>query len=234
MIGKIRSSVPLAPSAQQFGPGGGGQVPFFPLELNGVSVSIANASAGLLFVSPLEIQFLVPEGLASALAGSGLSAANANVVINNNGTAIRTQLRLVNNGQPDIFPDRDRPGRALALNITRPTIMGMLGTIEPFDVTSVDSMGRTVPTVLAVSVTGLKNVALSALTVRVGTTDITGSDAILYINDTGFPGIQEVWFRLPASLAGAGDVPIIIYLTANGQIFSSAPEDGNPLRIRIN
>ncbi len=234
MIGKIRAGVPLAPSAQEFGPGGGGQLSFFPLELNGVSVSIGNASAGLIFVSPSEIQFQVPEGLASALTGAGLNTANANIVVNNNGTAIRSVMRLVNNAQPDIFPDPARPGRAIVLNITK-TTMG-LGTTEPFNVTSVDGLGRSVPTVLAVFVTGVLNTSPGALTVRVGTTDISGTDNILFVNNTGFPGIQEVWFRLPASLAGAGDVPIFVYLTGtvNGGTFSSAPEDGNPTRIRIN
>jgi uncharacterized protein (TIGR03437 family) len=222
MIGKINAGVPLAPSARQFGPVSGNQSPFFPVELNGVSVSVGGAAAGLLFVSPTEIQFQVPEGLAEAFYP---------IFIRNNNTEIRSVLSLVNN-QPDIFTDPTRPGRAFALNITN-TTMGV-GTLEPFNVLTNDGTGRNVPTVLAVSVTGLQNVAPSQLTVRVGTTDITGPDLVLYVNRTGFPGVQEVWFRLPESLAGAGDVPVIVYLTSAGQVYSSAPEGANPPRIRIN
>jgi uncharacterized protein (TIGR03437 family) len=220
MLGKINATVPLAPSARQFGPVGGNQRPFFPLELNGVSVSVGGAAAGLLFVSPTEIQFQVPENLA---------AATYPIFINNNGTEIRSLL-LLQNSQPDVFEDPARPGRAFALNITN-TMMGA-GTLEPFNVLSQDSAGNTVPTVLAVSVSGMRGLTPNQITVRVGTTDISGTDLVLYVNETGFPGIQEVWFRLPGSLAGAGDVPIIVYQT--GTQTSSAPEGGNPLRIRIN
>ena len=220
MLGKATASVPLAPSARVFGPVSGMQNPFYPLELNGVSVAIGGAAAGMLFVSPTELQFQVPDSLGVALYP---------VVINNNGTITRSVLNLVQ-AQPDIFEDPGRPGRAFALNITN-TTMGV-GTLEPFNVTSVDGLGRTVPTVIAVSVTGMRNVLPSQITVRVGSTDITGTDNVLYVAETSLPGVQEVWFRLPSSLAGAGNVPVIIYLT--GTQFSSTPEGGNPLRIFIN
>jgi uncharacterized protein (TIGR03437 family) len=223
MIGRLRANVPLAPSPRQSNPAGN-QSPFFPVELNGVSVAIGGASSGLLFVGPTEIQFLVPENLGSATTGILYP-----IVVNNNGARLESIVRL-NSAQPDLFGDPARPGRAAALNITN-TMMGA-GTVEPFNVTTVDGLGRTVPTVIALSVTGLRGVSPNLLTVRVGTTDISGSDNVLAVVDTGFPGIQEVWFRLPASLAGAGDVPVIVYLT--GTQNSTTPEDGNPLRILIN
>jgi hypothetical protein len=47
------------------------------------------------------------------------------------------------------------------------------------------------------------------------------------------PGAFTLDFRLPASLAGAGDVSIIVIVNSGGATFASRPLDTAP-RFRIN
>jgi uncharacterized protein (TIGR03437 family) len=194
-----------------------GRRPPLPVELNNVSVSVAGAAAGLYFVAPNQINFVVPPGLAAA---SGLA-----VVVNNNGSVIRSTLTL-NFAQPDIFTSTNGPGgRAVVFNVTNPLISP--GTTEPFTVTSKDSTGATVPTVLQIMVTGVHNVTASQVTVRIGTTDITGT-SILAVGPSDTPGFDQINVQLPASLAGAGDVPVIITVNVGGTLFTSRPADTAP------
>jgi uncharacterized protein (TIGR03437 family) len=82
-------------------------------------------------------------------------------------------------------------------------------------------------------VTGIRNVQRSEITVTVGTTAITG-DAILAVGpNTNMPGWDFVNFVLPASLAGAGDVPITITVLKGGVTTFSRPADTAP-HITIN
>jgi Tol biopolymer transport system component len=225
MLGIARSATALAPSNKAAGSADENRRPSLPVELNGVSVSINGAAAGLYFVgsTPNEIDFVVPPGLAPTTGTNTYP-----VVINNNGNLIRTTITILV-AQPDIGTStQDAGGRANASNITVSTP----GTPEPFTVTSVNSVGATVPTILQFTVTGLRNVTTSQVTVRIGTTDITGA-SILAVTPTGTPGFETVNVQLPASLAGAGDVPVIISVTIGGVTYTSRPADTAP-RIQIN
>jgi len=192
-----------------------------PIELSGVSVGIRNAAAGLYFVSPGQINFVVPTGLAPGAYP---------VVINNNGTVIRSTLQVIAT-QPDIFTSTNGPGgRAAVLNVTNP----LAPTAEPFSVTTTrpkaDGSGtETVATELLMMVTGVRGVARTAVTVRIGSTDLTG-DAIISVNPSLTAGFDEIRVRLPASLAGAGDVPVIVTVSGGA---ASRPAESAP-RIRIN
>jgi uncharacterized protein (TIGR03437 family) len=85
-----------------------------------------------------------------------------------------------------------------------------------------------VPTVLEISLTGVRNGATGEVKVTVGTTDISG-DTIVFVGPNKLmPGFDIVNFKLPASLAGAGDVPIIVTVTKSGAAFSSRPADTAP------
>jgi uncharacterized protein (TIGR03437 family) len=201
-----------------------------PTELNGVSVSINEAAAGLYFVSSGQINFVVPPGLAPTASG-----ATYPVVINNNGTTIRSTIQIVLT-QPDIFTLTDGFGsnRASVLNVTNPL---SAGSPEPFTVTTtyVDSSGNTVtaPTILRVFVTGARRVTdASLITVRIGTTDIVGTTAAtspIKISPTDLPGTDQIDVTLPSSLAGAGDVTVIVTISG----VASRAADTAP-KIRIN
>jgi len=190
--------------------------PPLPIELNGVSVSVGSSAAGLYFVSPGQINFVVPRGVTPAT--------SIPVVINNNGAVIRSTLTILA-AQPDIFTStNDAGGRARAFNATNPKLMPL--PTEPFSVTSTDANGNTVPTILGIVVTGVRNAQTSQVTVRIGTTDISGT-SINFVGPTDTPGIDQINVTLPASLAGAGDVPVIVTVNS-GTAVTSRPADTAP------
>jgi hypothetical protein len=205
----VRSTVALAPS-DKVGVGGpeAERSPILPIELNGVSVSINGAAAGLYFVgnSSKEIDFVVPIGLSTGV---------ATFVINNNGTVIRGTLNIVP-AQPDIFSTtHDAGGRAIICNVTN---AGSGCILEPFSVTTADSStGTQVPTVLEIHVTGVRGALPNEVSVTIGTTAITASKVR---NNVNLFGEDLITITLPASLAGAGDVPVIVTVTKSGTFMS--------------
>jgi uncharacterized protein (TIGR03437 family) len=215
-LGIIRANVDLAPS--NVTATGGSETlrsPALPVELNGVSVAINGAAAGLYFVgnSPRQINFVVPRGMAPGF---------ATVVVNNNGTVFRSGILIVA-AQPDIFTTtNDAGGRAIVQNVTNP----LAPTLEPFTVKSMDQSGTLVATILEISLTGVRGAAPSEVTVRIGTTDIT--PALTVRSNPAMPGFDAITFTLPESLAGAGDVPIIVTITRSAAAFSSRPADSAP------
>lgn len=193
--------------------------PALPIELNGVSVSVNGAAAGLYFVGNAEkqINFVIPPGTVNGL---------ANVVINildvgaNTDTQLRGLVQIVA-GQPDIFSSTgDANGRALARNAT--TL-----TAEPFSVTTDGN-----PTVIQLTVTGVRFAARTEITVTVGTTVISGDGIVSVTPNREMHGFDFINFTLPASLAGAGDVPIQVQF-ARGVTTVSRPAATAP-RITIN
>jgi uncharacterized protein (TIGR03437 family) len=168
------------------------RAPALPVELNGVSVSIKDSACGLYAVSSSEIKFVAPIGL---LTGT------YNIVINNNGTVTRGSVAIVA-AQPDIFTSTNGPlGRAAVCNITNPVVCAP----EPFGVTTDDGTGTQVPTVLRVSLTGVRNTIASSIIVTVGTTAITPGAA----RSLDLPGNDQLDFTLPSTV-DTGDLPIVV------------------------
>jgi uncharacterized protein (TIGR03437 family) len=231
MLGIVRSTTALAPSSQATTSASESvKRPPLPIELNGVTVSINNAAAGLYFVSANQINFVVPPGL---VATTGTNTYP--VVINNNGVTIRSTIQILP-AQPDIFTDTNGFGsnRASVLNVTNPL---SAGSPEPFTVTTtyVNSSGAVVTeaTKLRIFLTGVRRVTDKAqITVRIGTTDLTGT-AIIQVAPTDIPGTDLIDVTLPASLAGAGDVPVIVTVNKDG-IISISRDAATAPRIRIN
>jgi len=222
----VRSTIPLAAASGSTT----GEVsetkrsPALPIELNGVSVSVDGAAAGLYFVGATEkqINFVVPVAVRSGL---GIVAVNILDGGANTDTLVRGQVQIVP-GQPDIFAIA---GRALAFNVTKP----LNRTPEPFNVTSTNDSGATVPTVIELNVTGLRNALVSEVSVTVGTTAIPAAQILSVKPNLNMPGWDIVNFSLPSSLAGAGDVPVIVTFTRAGFTATSRPADSAP-KIHIN
>ena len=227
MLGIARTTaVSLAPSEKEVDRNNAQENqrrPPLPIELNGVSVALNGAAAGLYFVAPGQLNFVVPPGL---------PAGTYNVVINNNGAVIRSTLAIAA-AQPDIATTTNGAGgRAMVLNVTNPCVP----TAEPFTVTTTRPTGgvcssattETVATELLIMLTGVRTVQRANVTVRIGTTDLTG-DAIVSVGPSNTAGFDQIVVRLPATLAAAGDVPVIV--TVGGA--SSRPADAAP-RITIN
>ena len=194
------------------------RAPALPIELNGFSISINGAACGLYSVTANSVSFVVPIGL---IPNSGTSISYP-VVINNKGTVVRGQV-TIRLAQPDVFTTTNGPGgRAIICNITNPTLATCVP--EPFNVTSLDASGASVPTILEVHVTGVRGSAASATTVTIGTTVIIPS-AVISLDQPGFDVID---FTLPATVQ-RGDLPIVI--TVGGA--TSRPADSAP-RLVIN
>jgi uncharacterized protein (TIGR03437 family) len=203
--------------------------PALPIELNGVSVSVNGAAAGLYFVgqSSKQINFVVPIGVSTGV---------KTVVINSRmggGIQFKGSILIVA-AQPDIFTTtNDAGGRAAVLNITNP----MSPTPEPFNVTSTDGSGNPVPTVLELTLTGIRGASTAEVKISIvgasTTTDITGDAIVRVAPNREMPGFDVIQFKLPASLAGAGDVPIIVTVTKTTGTFVSRPAASAP-HITIN
>jgi hypothetical protein len=226
----VRSTVPLAPSSVVSG--GGSETersPALPIELNGVSVGVNGAAAGLYFVGNAEqqINFVMPIGFTAG--GLGTVVINEFDPGTNTNTVFRGFVQVVQ-AQPDIFTStNDAGGRATAFNVTIPTAP----TMEPFNVTSTDASGATVPTVIELWVTGIRQVQKAEITVTVRDVAITGAAILAVQPNPKMPGFDIINFQLPASLAGAGDVPVTITVQRGGVTTFSRPAATAP-HITIN
>jgi uncharacterized protein (TIGR03437 family) len=215
----VRSTVALAPSDANTT----GDVsettrsPALPIELNGVSVSVNGHAAGLyrVFNAAKQINFVVPIGTAQGLATVAINILDAGA---NTDTLLRGNVQITA-AQPDIFTTDGN--RAAAM--TNP---GHLS--EPFDVTTGGS-----PTVISLMVTGVRFATVGEVTVTVGTTAITGTAIVAVRPNTNMPGSDIIDFTLPASLAGAGDVPVQVQVVKTTGTTVSRPADTAP-RITIN
>jgi uncharacterized protein (TIGR03437 family) len=214
-LGILQATVSLAPSSVQVSNNSASYAtrqPALPVELNGVSVSIAGAACGLYSVSPSQINFVVPKGLPPSTGGSYV------LIINNNGTVIRGLLVIVT-AQPDIFTTTPPGpgGRAAVCNITNPMTMGCI--MEPFNITTDDGTGTLQPTVLEMKVTGIRGRLPASVTVTVGTTAIIAGKVF----SLDQPGFDQIDFTLPSNVS-TGDVPVVVTVgTATSRTTDTAP-----------
>src|SRR6185312_16976729 len=112
-------------------------------------------------------------------------------------------------GQPDIFTTSgDAGGRAGAL-----TTAGQAP--EPF----------TAGTNIDLTLTGIRGAIKGEITVTVGTTAISGDGIVSVAPNVENHGFDVITLTLPASLAGAGDVPIQVTFTRVSFSAVSRPAD---------
>ncbi|MGI8786242.1 MAG: hypothetical protein ACR2HG_00590 [Pyrinomonadaceae bacterium] len=196
-----------------------------PIELSGVTVTVNGAAAGLKSVSQRKIVFVVPPGLAAVAAGTVYP-----VVINNNGVVFRGSVTVVP-ARPDIFTFLPVPapnGRARIFNATNPVLR-----TEPFVIRTRKIKGGVfVATVLRLYLTGVNNIPAASINVQFG----TGQTGIMVVPTAApvlrEPGVYSIDFPIPATLQGAGDLPIIVTVTVNGITYQSRLDDTAP-RFRI-
>lgn len=111
----------------------------------------------------------------------------------------------------------------MAFNVTN-----RVRTTEPFTVTTIRIRGGVrVPTVLRLRLTGIANTVPAVISIRIGSTTITGSQVL-----TGGvlvePGIYTVDFILPPELNGRIDQPVVVTVNAGGVLFTSRLDDTAP------
>ena len=109
----------------------------------------------------------------------------------------------------------------MIFNVTNP-----VATTEPFSVTTVkQDDNTTVASRMRLYLTGVENIAAASITIRIGSSTVAtvATDAVLVE-----PGVYTVDFDLPGSLAGAGDQPIVVTVSAGGASFTSRLDDTAP------
>jgi len=176
-----------------------------PTQVGGVSVQINSVAAPLLFVSPLQINLLVP-------AGTDIGTADVVVQTSIPGKQIHYSMQ-VRNVAPALF-SRDASGRGSGAILNAVTFAA-----APFLVETPENPGSDKRTRLAVFATGLRyagNASQDPAKVNVAG-QIRARDSLgnVYIVEyagpaPGFFGLDQINLVVPAAVDGAGDVSLTI------------------------
>ena len=178
-----------------------------PLTLGGVSVQVGGVAAGLVFVSPSQINFIVPAGVAAA----DLVA----VRVNNNGTFSSGRVKVADVA-PGVFtangsgsgPAAAQCGRVMANNT-------VVFSSPPCSVGTDAS-----PNFLVLTGTGWRNA--TAIKVTIGGVDLTPTS----FGPQGAPGVDQITVNLVSSLAGRTDAEIIVTATVPGGTTTVTSQSG--------
>ncbi|MGE0887276.1 MAG: hypothetical protein AB7P14_27465 [Blastocatellales bacterium] len=179
--------------------------PDFPLELKGVKVTVAGNPARITYLSPTQINFVVPNGIAPAEL--------VEVVINNNGTNIRGRVRI-RDASPGLFTvSGDGNGN----------VRGQCGKVNTDGTITLSnppcSVGtETSPNIIRLFGTGWRNA--DKIVVKIGDVELTNSFAGAQPN-APVPGTDIIDAKLTAALAGKTDVDVIVTTTVGSTTTSS-------------
>jgi uncharacterized protein (TIGR03437 family) len=186
--------------------------PAWPTSLAGTTVSIADAAgkvtAGQIFyASPAQVNYFIPDTVA-------LGAATV-TIIPSNGTSSSSPVNFVA-AAPAVFTlDSANLAAAIAICVSASggqsvenVYQASGGTVTAMPL----NLGACSQTVLSLFLTGIDNVAASAVQVTIAGQPVTPA----YAGPQGtYPGFDQINFTIPSSLAGAGSVPIVV--TAGSQ-----------------
>ena len=160
-----------------------------PTTLGGCSMTVNGAPAMMQYVSPGQINFIMPMGV-----GAGQATVNVN-----NGTQTITGSATAEPAGPGMFALNGMGmGEGAMLN-------GTSWQMGPFSTTTNGNS-----TYVAMYVTGLD--MSSTPTVTIGGMPL---DVIGFANAPGYVGLQQINIALPAGMAGVGRAPVMV--TSNGQ-----------------
>ncbi len=160
-----------------------------PSVLGGCSVTIAGVPAMMQYVSPTQVNFVMPVGVAPGQAA----------VIVHNGSQMMTGTALTGQAGPGIFALNGMGmGEGAMLN-------GDLWRTPPFSTTT---NGH--PTVVAIYLTGMDTSSEPVVTVGG-----VPAKVVWYGDISSYPGLQQINITLPDGMAGVGRVPVTV--TSNGQ-----------------
>jgi uncharacterized protein (TIGR03437 family) len=195
----------------------------WPTALGGVVVQITDSAgimrpAGLIYVSPHQINFQIPAGIATG---------TATVSVNNNfGNSATVQIQAL---APALFSVNDQgvaAATAVAVAIPTPAqfpvpVFQCVDTPDSCQLVPIDP-GLDRPVFLSFYGTGIRGrSSLSNVTVTIGTMTV----GALYAGpQPQIPGLDQVNVPLPLSLRGAGEVNVIV--TVDGIA-------SNPVKIKV-
>ncbi len=155
-----------------------------PASIGGCSVTVDGMNAMMHYVSPAQVNFIVPEGI-----GSGM----AEVVMHNGPQTVQGSMRIDRAG-PGVFALSSMGmGQGAMLH-------GTLWRTGPFSTTT---NGHLTP--VAIYLTGLDLTAKPVVEVGGVPVEVTW-----YGNAPGFVGLQQINITLPENMAGVGTVPLTV------------------------
>jgi uncharacterized protein (TIGR03437 family) len=185
-----------------------------PTTLGGVRVRVGNTDAGLFFVAPAQINFLIPPNTADN--------ANVAVTVTNSDNSTRTGTFTVVRGAPGIFSARATgQGAAAAVTTFDGAVYQAVANPDGTE-RDVDPGTRQRPNVLVLYGTGIRNTPAAnptdgngvaeAVTVRIQGVPCQ----VLYAGPApGFAGLDQMNIIIPWELAGFGSARIVV--TAAGR-----------------
>jgi uncharacterized protein (TIGR03437 family) len=188
-----------------------------PISLGGLTLSVTDATgaqlpAALNFVSPGQVNFVVPSG--AALGDATFTASN--------GSTSQTATTLIQNVAPTLFSmSGTGMGVAAATALEVPTAQPQQQT--PVSVFECTASGCT-PVPINVGVSGTVYLTLYGTGIRnlssLANVQVTVAGLSVPVQYAGaqpsFPGLDQVNVSLPAALRGAGDANVV--LTLDGQV----------------
>ncbi|MBS1812397.1 MAG: PD40 domain-containing protein [Acidobacteria bacterium] len=183
-------------------------------ELNGVSVAIAGIAARLVFVSPTQINFIIPEGF--------LAADGVEFIVNNKGVASKGKFKVLASS-PGIFTiTQDGKGSAaVACQVVTKDASGtVIGTTYPPPPCTVSKDLQ--ESYLLLFGTGIRFADLASVSVTLIKADNTTQDYVpVYAGSQNqFPGLDQVNLLLPADFP-TGTVKLKIKATSGGTTVES-------------
>jgi uncharacterized protein (TIGR03437 family) len=216
------SAVAPGSAAAIYGPGlasataAAGSLPL-PATLGGVTVTVTDSAgksypASLYYVSPQQINLLIPEGVALGVATFAIA----------NGASTQTTAALVQSVAPALF-SADGTGTGVAAATGIVTQAGSPGVQSPITVFTCGSSGCTgvplnvgidTPVILSFYGTGIHHLSsLANVTVTINGISVP----VLYAGAQGtYPGLDQVNVPLTLNLRGAGVANVV--LTVDGQV----------------
>lgn len=183
-------------------------------DLNGVSVTIAGIAASLIYVSPMQINFIIPDGIAAA---DGVE-----FTINNKGVLSKGKFKALD-GSPGIFTvtQNGKGAAAVACQVVNKDADGnVTGTAYPPPPCTVSKDLQ--DSYLLIFGTGIKYADLTSVVVTVIKADDTTQDFIpVYAGSQNqFPGLDQINLLLPTDFP-TGTVKLKIKATSAGTAVES-------------
>lgn len=182
-------------------------------ELNGVSLTVAGIAARLIFVSPLQINFLVPNGVAVG--------DNVEFTINNKGVLSKGKVKVLS-GQPGIFTlTQDGKGAgAIACQLILKDAEGKV-TSNTYPAPPCEISAAQKDSYLLLFGTGFRFADATSVTVQI-TRGETSTDLVpVYAGSQNqFPGLDQINLLLPTDFT-AGTVKVKIKATSGGTAVES-------------
>ncbi|HEX4949226.1 MAG TPA: IPT/TIG domain-containing protein [Blastocatellia bacterium] len=181
--------------------------------LNGVSVTVQGIAARLIYVSPIQINFLVPEGVTP---GDGVE-----FTVNNKGVLSKGKIKVLN-AHPGIFTttQNGKGAGAVACQLVLKDANG--NTISnTYPAPPCETSGERKESYILIFGTGFRFADATSVTVEVKRGETTTTLIPVYAGSQNqFPGLDQINLLLPTDFA-AGTVKVKVKATSGGTAVES-------------